>query len=222
MNNININHLSGPFHVDYHLSFDILLNFIKSIKNYKNIPIISIGSGNNYLEYLLKTQFDNLNIICIEPETNIYNKIDDCLYHTFCIPTFPKIDNNILKYKNKCICLIIWPYPDDFLYGPYDVKALELLNPIGIFVTYDLCGCAGSSELIEIMDNTSTTNKNNKNIKKPKKIININKTIYNLHSCITMICGKNSGFPGKALRISTYFIENYTSFDISKYICQKY
>ena len=112
----------------------------------KNRKIISVGSGNAYFEYLLKESYGIPEIICIDPAPESFLHANT---GTFIKPKFATVDdlldNKSNEYKDSLL-ILNWVFPRtiDTDYGPYDVEAIQTLNPIRIFTIYEDSGTAGS------------------------------------------------------------------------------
>jgi hypothetical protein len=133
--------LKNKFQILYHI-FYFFLN--EKTNSKKDRIIISVGSGNAYFEYLFKNTFDIPEIICIDPEPNIFLPVNK---DKFIEPRFPTVDilmlsNNRNHYKDSLL-ILNWVYPN---LGPYDVEAIQKLNPIRIFIIYEDSGGAGSKD----------------------------------------------------------------------------
>lgn len=134
--------------------------FKQYLEPFKDTNIISIGSGDGYLEDYLEKQLD-IKITCIDPdpETLIGNS-----YHGHNIteiirtPDYKYIDeylNNTDKSDKRLTTLLLfWTYPNKesphggkLCNSSYDIEALHKLKPNNVIVLYDPTGSAGSSYL---------------------------------------------------------------------------
>jgi len=165
--------LNGPFEYDTVNSFQKLLTGINHIhhRSRKNVPIVSIGSGLGHLEYLLKLLKPDLNIICVDPDPNGF-RFDIPPTHPsrkFCIqPRYSYAKDLPVSLRGNCILLFIWPCPESFdednekieekeRIPGMEMRAISLLNPLGIFSNYAPCGASGSDALINAFAKTEFT-----------------------------------------------------------------
>lgn len=65
-------------------------NLQEFINDWKLYPIISVGSGNGYLEGQLKLQFSDLDIMCVDPDPESFNNISDD------VPNLPPIADTLI------------------------------------------------------------------------------------------------------------------------------
>jgi hypothetical protein len=116
-----------------------------------NLPIISVGSGMAYFEYLIQKVFRR-EVLCVDPDPIKFspNRILSSNKKLFIRPVFNIVDNllsssNPNKYKD-CLLILNWPNPGE---EPYDLDAIIKLKPCGFFIIYEREGKAGSGMLIE-------------------------------------------------------------------------
>lgn len=143
--------------------------FAKFLSNFDDkLPIISVGSGTAYFEYLIQNIFRR-EIICVDPDPKSYSlaplRINTRIYNTVFIP--PKFNTvNDLLHENKykdCLLLLNWPNPmrkgeiqyDGTEYNPYDFNAIIKLKPIGFFIVYETTNCSGSEDLTNVLNGSS-------------------------------------------------------------------
>ena len=115
------------------------------------IPIISVGSGMAYFEYLIQVLFKR-DVICIDPDPNRFSPSPFLSSNKklFIKPEFNIVDN-LLSSKNSkkytdCLLILNWPSPYD---TAYDIDSIIKLKPRGFFIIYEREGKAGSEGLIE-------------------------------------------------------------------------
>jgi len=123
-----------------------------------NIPIISVGSGMAYFEYLIQVLFRRY-VICIDPDPiefspTLFLSLNKKL---FIEPIFKTV-NNLLSSKNSnkytnCLLILNWPSPYD---TAYDIDSIIKLKPCGFFIIYEREGKAGSGRLIEKLSERQT------------------------------------------------------------------
>ena len=144
------------------------LNFFgKFLSNFNNnLPIISVGSGTAYFEFLINRIFRR-DIVCVDPEPTSYTPLRDknntkIPNTVFISPKFNYV-NNLLsakKYKD-CLLLLNWPAPmvkEQKQYDPYDFNAIIKLKPIGFFVVYETTNCSGSDVFATVLSGSSNSN----------------------------------------------------------------
>lgn len=116
-----------------------------------SLPIISIGSGMAYFEYLIQEVFKT-EVVCIDPDPIKFspNPFLSSNKKLFITPEFNIVDNllsskNSKKYTDSLL-ILNWPTPS---IGSYDLDAIIKLKPRGFFIIYEREGKAGSEELID-------------------------------------------------------------------------
>ena len=126
-------------------------HFIDHFKEGKKI--ISVGSGNAYFESIMRKHvFDykklRLDIVCIDPDPLHFtpnplqffsrNSLSDNIStkKVVCIkPKFRSVNELIRRNSEivgNCFLMLIWPDQS----AGYDIEAIRLLKPIGIFIIY--------------------------------------------------------------------------------------
>jgi len=80
--------------------------------------ILSVGSGNGLLESLLVKKFPKLTVICVDPEPNKYNRLDDSLFQSNGLIRLPVLVKSGLEIVSsdipdgqKFAVLFNWWYP---------------------------------------------------------------------------------------------------------------
>ena len=153
----------------------------------------------------------NINVLGVDPNPNVFNKVPIHIYEDCVKPCTNNLDSGELdEHIGKNFLLISWSNPN----GPslptksYDVHALEKMKPLGFYITYGPCGCAGSTQLIDLLefgnDSSDPLQFLNVDIKNPKTIIQIGEYNYYLVKCYTYTIGSGSGFTGKTFRSVSY------------------
>jgi hypothetical protein len=141
------------------------LNFFANfLSNFDDkLPIISVGSGTAYFEFLINTIFQR-EIICVDPDPTSYTpaplrnntKIPNTV---FIPPKFHTVNDLLPKNKYKdCLLLLNWPNPmrkEDTIYNPYDFNAIIKLKPIGFFIVYEITNCSGSDDLTTVLNGSN-------------------------------------------------------------------
>lgn len=105
-----------------------ILEIAKKVDDGPSTPILNIGSGYFTLKRMSEihdpTYFPTE--ITIDPEPNKYIESIQCQY----IPDYPVVNDEVIKkYYGKCNLFISWPLND-----PYDIEAIEKLNPHFVIV----------------------------------------------------------------------------------------
>lgn len=112
-----------------------VLNRIKALDDFCNLPIISVGSGDGSLEIL----YDNIysrNIICIDPDPQSYFQWDKH-FRIYKPPKERYVENYIKKHPDiieHCVLLLNWCLPND---STYDWEAICDLKPCGVASIYE-------------------------------------------------------------------------------------
>ena len=155
-----------------------ILHFMRYFQEGKKI--ISVGSGNAFFELTMINFIFNernlmLDIVCIDPNPAEFTpRIPNNYYKTlrntfiknkkiFIQPKFHTVkmlissDGSIVE---NCFLMLIWPDP----YIGYDIEAIHLLKPIGIYIIYtippdiDDIRLSGSLGLINFLNGSNTIN----------------------------------------------------------------
>lgn len=147
-------------------------NFLRIFDD--NLPIISVGSGTAYFEFLI-TRIFRREIVCVDPDPKSYNPritINNFSSNkrpntVFITPEFKTVKDLLhanksnKKYQN-CLLLLNWPSPmfkeTTPNYDPYDFNAIIKLKPIGFFIVYETTNCSGSEDLIKVLNGSSNSN----------------------------------------------------------------
>jgi hypothetical protein len=200
---IEMDYLSGIFNI-YPDEVIKTINIINKL-NENNNPIISIGSGNGYLEYLFKQQTTS-EIICIDPSPDEYGLKPEESERI--MPHFSYLKDliNMEKYIEKSVLLISWPYPNDEKRSSYDYDAIKSLKPNIIVVNYGPCGASGSDKLISLIDKSPLNNISSL-FRPPKNALNelkVDNKSYWLNYCHDHRVGSGYGYSGKSLRLVIY------------------
>jgi len=140
-----------------------LLYFGDFLSNFDdNLPIISVGSGTAYFEYLIQKIFGR-EIICVDPNPKDFypNRINQP--KVFIQPKYRTINGNgkqtLVRSSNynkmkDCLLILNWSNPmfkTNQNYDPYDYKAIIKLKPTGFFIVYELFGGSGSDDMRELL-----------------------------------------------------------------------
>jgi hypothetical protein len=155
--------------------------FISHFNDYfmKRIKIISVGSGNAFFESIVRNNvFENmklrLDIVCVDPNPdkfiphvsrkNLFNASFTHNKRIFIQPKFPTVQELIStnsRIVENCFLMLIWPDPN----LSYDLEAILLLKPIGIFIIYTIplpdewnSRLSGSRILIEFLNGSYEVN----------------------------------------------------------------
>jgi hypothetical protein len=120
---------------------ELILSYLSKLP--KEYQIISVGSGDGYIEALFTEKY-NIDIICVDPDLDLFGGIKTYQYPEY--KTVPDLLLQSSEYINNCSLLIHWPDPND---SDYDYEAILLLNPKHIILTYDIHGGAGGEKLHE-------------------------------------------------------------------------
>jgi len=134
-----------------------LLYFGDFLSNFSvNLPIISVGSGTAYFEYLIQKIFRR-EIICVDPSPTEYSNFRNPT--VFINPKYKTVNGNGKKtlvessnYNKMKDCLLIlnWSNPmfeNNSKYNPYDYEAIIKLKPTGFFIVYETFGGSASDHM---------------------------------------------------------------------------
>jgi hypothetical protein len=131
----------------------------KIIKYHMSSRLISVGSGygvlEKHIENTYKQKQQKLELICIDPEPTSYS-FENYPKTPLIFPQYAYIDAYIDDYLgklqiqltkeeiNNCDLLLCWPSPNE---STYDLEAIIKLQPIKVFIIYEMTGAAGSNSL---------------------------------------------------------------------------
>jgi hypothetical protein len=129
------------------------------------LPIVSVGSGRAYFEFLISNKFER-EITCVDPNpTQFQSPTNNSSYNLFIPPEFNNVDKLMLSSRSNCYknCLLIlnWPDPeppqigteiDDIDKVKYDLDAIIKLKPMGFFIIYESGGISGSSKMLRLLN----------------------------------------------------------------------
>ena len=127
------------------------------------LPIISVGSGNAYFEFLI-SHMHKREITCVDPTPMSFriNARTNSHHTLFIKPKFSTVDqlissNNHNQYKN-CLLILNWPNPQN-KNGQimYDFDAIIKLKPNGFFIIFDSNGLSGSNKMIQLLRSIKNT-----------------------------------------------------------------
>ena len=134
----------------------VMLNMEAFVSSYKDIPLVSVGSGNGLLENEINSKC-NVNIICVDPDPSSYSKPPIVIqphynYVKDLINAKPIIVNN-------CLLLLNWCNPN---MSEYDYEAIKLLKPVAFIAIYEehyhSYGAAGGIKFYEYIHNNDEYN----------------------------------------------------------------
>lgn len=147
---------------------NLFSRFLESFPN--TLPIISVGSGNAYFEFLI-SHMHKREITCVDPNPRsfIINPRNSSHHHVFIEPKFSTVDQLILSknhnHYNNCLLILNWPNPQNHNEEQmYDFDAIIKLKPNGIFIIYDSGGVSGSVKMIKLLDSRTNTISFNKEL----------------------------------------------------------
>ncbi len=149
------------------IGIDKCLNLFRQfLESFEILPIISVGSGNAYFEFLI-SHMRKREITCVDPTPRSFriNARKNNHHTVFIEPKFSTVDqlissNNHNQYNN-CLLILNWPNPQnknepDRLM--YDLDAIIKLKPKGIFIIYESNGVSGSNKIIQLLRPRRNTN----------------------------------------------------------------
>lgn len=147
---------------------NLFSRFLESFPN--TLPIISVGSGNAYFEFLI-SHMHKREITCVDPNPRSFriNARNSSHHHVFIEPTFSTVDQLISSknhnHYNNCLLILNWPNPQNHNEEQmYDFDAIIKLKPKGIFIIYDSSGVSGSVKMIKLLDSRTNTISFNKEL----------------------------------------------------------
>lgn len=202
-------YLSGPFCEDPPGSFGYLFDFIEfcvdqlklesSVATAK-ILVVSVGSGNGYVEGHLRRKYPSLEYVGIDPQPNEWHAVPAENYDAVCLKAEYETVADFLESRadaatQKIILLMLWPEPNN---PGYDLDALLSLKPDAFFITYGPCGCAGSQQLIDALDPENSMGA-------PEQLtFHSSQLTYRLKLLYRITIGTGSGFSGKTEHCIAY------------------
>lgn len=142
------------------LNIEAILNSIESLDF--NLPLVSVGSGNAFFEWLLCCLFPKLTIIMIDPAPFSYIKLPEDIIKFICKDVrFAYLQTgeetkyhfnfvkNLIKNRDiigKCNVMLNWP---DVNYSTYDYDSILDLKPQKFMAIFAPCGASGGEKFIE-------------------------------------------------------------------------
>ena len=155
LKNINSIHTKeNILYLNFALKFIGIKNVLQLFREFltafdDSLPIISVGSGMAYFEYLIQEVFKRT-VICVDPDPTNFSPNPFLSSHKklFITPEFQIVDD-LLSSKNSnkytdCLLVLNWPTPS---IGSYDFDAIIKLKPLGFFIIYAI-KMAGSEKLV--------------------------------------------------------------------------
>lgn len=126
----------------YSLGPEKVIKYLHEINNLfdAKLPIVSIGSGSGFIEWLAGQYHSELNFICVDPDPMMFyhgHKINE-LSKIFVEPEYPyvnKLLNDRPNIVGNCILFLNWTLPyeeNEFCNSEYDYEALQKLNPCAV------------------------------------------------------------------------------------------
>lgn len=195
---LNVDYLSGPFFHFPKQCWDFVVEALQKLS--PNLPIVSVGSGNGYLEQLLHNEFPEREFLCVEPVFNGWLSLPD--EELGMKPVCATVDDSTLDHVvGNCVMLLFWPSPNA---NGYDVEAIERLQPEALIVTYGPCGCAGSDNLRKLLDDNGEHAGLDPARPALREITPASGKLYHLKTTYSVVCGTGYGFSGKTLRLVVY------------------
>jgi len=160
---------------------------VSNYYNYNLQNILSIGSGNGYVESVLEKVY-GINVICVEPNINRYSTI-------YMHPKFNTIDDMVFCNTDNTYMFINYPDPHQLV--QYDYSAIENISPDMFMVTYSPSGGSGSDKLINEFGDYNNP---------PRRKL-IGYTYYNLSYCCNTTVKFNDSMT-KLYRVINYAKDN--------------
>jgi SAM-dependent methyltransferase len=198
MSKVNTQYLSGLLGEHPSRCFEMLLALVDS---FDNVPIISVGCGNGYLEAYLKAARPKRTVLGVDPDPNNYAKIPDDYYRRKCLkPCASTLDKGELDhYIDNNILLLNWPDPNN---STYDIEAIFRMKPRAIFINYGPCGSSGSEALIDMLGGIEVDRVND-----ARSEFSVGDLKYKLIESFTGVVGTGMGFIGKTFRVVSYSLD---------------
>ena len=135
---MNTTHLNKAIQ---HIGMYLVSKYFEELyKTCNNLQVISVGSGDGFVERLLEKDHSK-EIICVDPIK--YNK-DPEEYKT---STFNDVDHLLTTsptYKNNCMLFLNWSTPNN---SSYDFDAIQKLKPNHCVIIFESTGSAGGKNL---------------------------------------------------------------------------
>jgi len=135
-----------------------LMLFDEFLENFdKTLPIISVGSGHAYFEFLINERYKR-KITCVDPDQTLKKPLKNNNANTvFIRPEFNSVDelmsSNHRNFYNNCLLILNWPEPSHDI--TYDFDAIIKLKPNGFFIIYEENGISGSTKMIGALNSTN-------------------------------------------------------------------
>jgi hypothetical protein len=124
----------------------------------QDIAIVSIGSGNGGLEWILENEIDLIQgrkIICVDPVPLSFSEEPLCIAPTYA--TAQDLVNQRPDLVSNCTLLLNWCPPNE---STFDYDAIQLLKPLAFYTIMErymgLNGAAGGSAFHELLHQTES------------------------------------------------------------------
>ena len=135
------------------IGLNVLKQYFLKIRSISNDLIISIGSGNGYIERHIEKELETT-ILCVDPmriesvqdmyKASNFNYINDLL------EDYPNLINNSITFIN-------WSFPND---STYDYDALAKLSSDNVLIVCETTGSGGGKVLLTWLDYCGLTTDN--------------------------------------------------------------
>jgi len=159
---------------------NVVKHVVNIMKYYDYCPLVSVGSGNGYLEKAIEDVLPKKKIICIDPNPLSFYKHSE-IYKK---PEFSYVKDLIKKMPSivgECVLLLNWCNPNNSI---YDYEAILNLQPKGFVSIVEVFindnGAAGGKKFFDILKYVSPGDFNPKH-KLTHEIIDIVKKYKCLH-----------------------------------------
>jgi hypothetical protein len=128
-------------------------------ESYPSLPVVSVGSGNGYLESLLPDK----EWVLVDPAPLAFYTARDGTVHSklYMKPSY-RFTRDLINARpeiagggDRCLLLLNWPNHGQT--HAYDLEAILLLKPRAVFIVHEISGSAGSKQLNDFVKNLPTS-----------------------------------------------------------------
>lgn len=139
------------------IGLNILDQYFELLVGITSVPIVSVGSGNGYVERHIEKKFGR-QIYCVDPKK--YDQMDQSVYKTSEYDNVTQLLLSKPELTSHSITFINWSYPYDSSEWSYDYQAIKTLESDHVLIVFESSGIAGSTILhkwLKYCDRTNTT-----------------------------------------------------------------
>lgn len=123
------------------IGLDVLEKYFSANYNTSPDPVISIGSGNGYVERHMEKKFER-SIYCVDPN-HVPNTNSDLYKTSEYRDVYELLESKPELYEHSTV-FINWSNPNDSI---YDFEAIKAMNPNNVLIVFESTGSGGGKLL---------------------------------------------------------------------------